>query len=133
MKRILAFLILGTFCYCASRPVLYENAKYNQVGARNADIDIDQCMREAEEKSKSKAKVGNIATSGIRGGVRGGCRGLFRGDPIGGVTSGVMGGVESGSVNYADKKVTGAMEGPSKEELVEQCLKKKGYQVAGWD
>ena len=131
MKRVLAFAVLATFAYCSSRPVLYENDKYKQVGERNANIDIDQCMNQA--KKKSDASVGGIAKGGVRGAVRGGCRGLFRGDPIGGAASGMMGGVESGSVNYADKKVSGAMEGDTKEHRVQKCLEAKGYRVAGWD
>ncbi len=132
MKRIAAFLVLGTFCYCSSRPVLYENSKYNAVGERNAQIDIDQCMRGAGQ-SNDGASMGGIGTQAMRGGVRGGCSGLFSLDPIGGAASGIMGGVESGSVDYADKKVMGSVEGESEEAAVERCLAQKGYQVAGWE
>lgn len=132
MKRVLAFAVLGCFCYCSSRPVLYENWKYKQAGERNANIDIDQCMNAAD--GGGGPDVAGIGTDAVVSGVTGGCSGLFSGSPISGAASGAMGAVRSGSSSYAGDRTRSAIEGGgSKEAVVEGCLKRKGYQVAGWD
>ena len=135
MKRVLAFSVLAIFSYCSSRPVLYDNYKLRQMGERNAEIDIDQCMRQAKGGGDGGPSVGGIGTDAVVSGVTGGCSGLFSGNPISGAASGAMGAVQSGSSNYAGSKTRNAIEGGgggSKEDRVEACLRAKGYQVGGW-
>jgi len=124
----LAFIVLMNAC--ASKPVLYPNAKLKKVGKEKGQNDIDVCMAEADEyvKSGKGKKIAKGAGAGaIIGGAMGAVagiftgnlgRGAFQGAAIGGVGGGAAGALSPDEVKHA---------------YVNQCLSEKGYHVIGWD
>lgn len=124
---ILAVLLMvGLTVGCASRPRLYPNEKYEQVGAQAAEKDIDDCVQQAEaylqgEKGRQVAK--GAGQGAVMGGVIGG---LFSGGLRGAARGAVAGGAVGG---------TAAALSPErlKQQYVNTCLSKKGYQVLGWN
>ncbi|MGH9578050.1 MAG: hypothetical protein ACRD3R_11490, partial [Terriglobales bacterium] len=47
------------------RPVLYPNAKYDQVGPEIAQRDIDDCIRLAEQHGVTHSSGEKVARSGV--------------------------------------------------------------------
>lgn len=127
MKKIALLLFLSA---CASKPQLYPNEKYKEVGKKSAQKDVEQCMADAKEYVKS-GKGKNIA-KGAGGGAAigaaiGAVGGLFTGDLGGGL-------VRGGAVGAAAGGTAGALSPDEiKRNYVNQCLAEKGYQVLGWD
>lgn len=123
---ILFFLLMG----CASRPQLYPNAHYKNVGKDEAQLASDRCIKESEEflkNSKSK-QVGKSAGVGAAlGAAWGVVTGLFTGDygraMVRGAATGGALGATSGALSPDQLK----------KRYVNQCLTEQGYQVIGWD
>jgi hypothetical protein len=120
---------------CTQSPVLYPNAKLEQVGKAQADADIATCRQKADEYVSSGAATakevgkdtavggaGGAAVGAVAGAVSGG--GAGRGAAIGAAT-----GATAGAVHGAVKST-----GPSPiyKSFVDHCLRDKGYQVIGW-
>lgn len=117
---------------CAAKPVLNPNAKYNRVGEAHAEQDVDSCMAQADQtlkKTQRRRVLRSAATGAVVGAVGGGLigstghTGTLGGAAIGGIAGGTVG------------AIIGAASTPeqAKRGLVNYCLKKKGYSVAGWD
>lgn len=119
---ILALLIAS----CASRPKLYPNEKFESVGKVAAEADVDDCMKKADVYLEGE-KAKQVAKGAGKGAVMGGV--------IGGLFSGGIRGMARGAVAGAAIGGTGAALSPErlKEQYVNTCLHKKGYQVLGWD
>ena len=127
MKLVLMLILLAA---CASKPQLYPNQKFKNVGKDKARKDINRCIADAEEylessKGKQVAKgagagaaIGSAmgAVSGMFTGNLG--RGLLRGGAIGAVGGGAAGALSPDQI---------------KRNYVNQCLADKGYRVLGWD
>ena len=128
MKRIQFFLFffLLLFSACASRPQLYPNAKFEQVGAQAAKADVDSCIAKADaylENEKAKQVASGAGKGAVMGGVVGGLfSGGFRGMARGAVAGAAIGGT-AGALSPKQLQ----------RQFVNQCLAEKGYQVLGWD
>jgi len=78
--RVAAGAVLLVLAGCATqRPVLYPNAKYNQVGPEAAQRDVDDCIRFAEQSGVSHSAGGKVARSGAEGAAVGGAAGAGAG------------------------------------------------------
>ncbi|MBP5295850.1 MAG: hypothetical protein J6Y94_00790, partial [Bacteriovoracaceae bacterium] len=82
MKRssFLSLSMLFVLISCASRPILYPNAHFKQVGEEVAQQDIDRCLQESEAylakyNTKSKKVASGAAKGAIAGTVMGGVSG----------------------------------------------------------
>jgi outer membrane lipoprotein SlyB len=132
---VLVAAALGVGCSHYQSPVLYPNAKLEQVGKAQAEADISTCRRLADDYVSSGAAtakevgkdtavggVGGAAVGAVAGAVSGG--GAGRGAAIGAAT-----GATAGAVHGTAKSV-----GPSPiyKNFVDRCLRDKGYQVIGW-
>ena len=74
--RVAVTAALLVIAGCATqRPVLYPNAKYNQVGLEIAQRDVDDCIRLAEQHGVSHSGGEKVARSGAEGAAVGGAAG----------------------------------------------------------
>ena len=134
MKR-LNFLFLGILFLaisCSSRPVLYPNARFHQVGEEVAQQDVDRCLQESESylaKYNSKAK--KVATGAGKGAIAGTVMGGVSGLLFGNAGRSLVGGAVIGAAGGATAEALSPDE--IKRSYVQQCLRDKGYQVIGWD
>ena len=115
---------------CASRPVLYPNEKYKQVGKKRAESDIDMCVDRADRFVKSK-KGKKILKSAGKGALIGGAMGAV----LGIVTGDIMQAAAIGAGAAAVGGATSAAISPDelKKRYSEYCLRKRNYQILGWD
>ena len=120
---------------CATqRPVLYPNAKYNQVGPTIAQRDIDDCVHMAEQQGISHSAGDKVASRGGEGaavgGAAGAATGVVRGhDVLGGAAGGVVIGGAAGATRGA---VHSGEPGSVYKGFVQRCLRDRGYDVIGW-
>lgn len=127
MRLVLLLVLLAS---CSSRPTLYPNTHYKEVGKEVAQKDIDRCMKEADEylKGNKSKQVGKSAGVGAAIGAAWGIiTGLFTGDygralVRGAATGGAIGGTAQA---LSPDQI--------KQRFVNQCLAEQGYQVIGWD
>ncbi len=126
-KFIIVFLLLGA---CASKPKLYPNAHYKEVGKEAADKDINQCVADADsylESDTGKKALRGAGTGAAIGAAAGGVLGLLSGNLVRGLAGGAAVGGAAGAAS-------GALSPDQvKHNYVNQCLSDKGYRVIGWD
>jgi hypothetical protein len=137
MRPILLVPVLAILAACAAaekRPVLYPNARMQQVGEAQARRDVDQCIANAGRAGASGAGAGPIA------------RGAAEGAAVGGATaavgSAVRGGriLENAAAGAAVGATAGAVHGAFRSDgpdaihrnYVQRCLSDLGYEVIGW-
>ncbi len=127
------FFLLCGLVSCAKKPVLYPNAKLQQVGQDAARKDISECMRLAKEYGV-KAKQGEkVAKSAAKDAVVGAAAGAAVGAIFGnfgrglatGAAGGAAGGAARGAVNSGDPDAV-------YKRFVNKCLREKGYEPIGW-
>ncbi len=126
INPLIIFLLFG----CASKPVLFPNEKYKNVGKEQANTDIDTCLKDADEflkSSKGKQILKGTAKGSVFGSIMGGVTGILTGD----ILEGVAAGAAIGGVGGA----TGEALSPDrlKQSYTNACLQKQGYRVLGWD
>ena len=116
---LLVAVTLAVGCSHAQSPVLYPNAKLEQVGKAQVEADISTCRRRADEyvSSGGAATAKEVGKDTAVGGAG-------RGAAIGAAT-----GATAGAVHGAVKS-----SGPSPiyKNFVDRCLREKGYEVIGW-
>ncbi|MFZ4712184.1 MAG: cell envelope biogenesis protein OmpA [Bacteriovoracaceae bacterium] len=125
-----SLLLLTFLSGCASKPRLYPNSHFKQVGKEKANEDIKYCMKESDEyleSSKGKKIAKGAGAGAIIGGAMGAVGGIFtgnigRGALVGGAIGGA-GGAAAGSLSPDEIK----------HRYVNTCLSEKGYKVLGWD
>lgn len=126
-------VIVGSFMVgCASKPILNPNDKYNRVGHERSEKDIEHCENLAESQLK-KTQGRRISRSALKGAGIGALMGAVGGSSghagtLGGAAIGGAAGAAGGAIGGALETPEGARRG-----LVQYCLKKKGYSVAGWE
>ena len=130
MTKFLILALMMILLACASRPQLYPNTKYKEVGKDRAKSDTDACIADADEFLKS-SKGKKIAKGAGAGAAIGAAMGA-----VGGLFTGNLGGslVRGGAIGAAGGGTAGALTPDQvKHNYVNQCLAEKGYQVIGWD
>jgi hypothetical protein len=135
---LVALLMIGITGCATTRPILYSNQKYQQVGKATADHDIAECRALADQAGATPgqgrgAEVAKTAGAGaVVGAASGAVGGAIGGSPGIGAAAGAAGGVVW-SVLWAMFGWMGPKP-PSDVHMnyVNQCLADRGYQVAGW-
>jgi len=119
---------------CASqRPVLYPNAKYNQVGPEIAQKDVDDCIRLAEQHGVTHSGGEKVARRGAEGAAVGGAAGAAAGAVRGDVGRGAGVGAAAGAAAGATRGAIHSGEpGSVYRGFVQRCLRERGYDVIGW-
>ncbi len=129
-----ALLLAG--CSSAPSPVLYPNAKLNEVGQAGADRDIEACKQMAAAGGANPApdQAGRSARGTAVGGVAGGATGAVGGAILGNAGRGAAFGAATGATAglmrsiFSRPKPSGAYI-----NFVDRCLREKGYDPVGWD
>jgi hypothetical protein len=133
-------LLLGILACTSQKPVLSSNSHLMRVGPDAGKRDVDECVARAEavsteggsETSKENV-VANTATSSVVGAAAGGAGGAIFGQAGQGAAAGAVGGVVA-SLTQAllHGLFTSKPPDPSYRQLVDRCLREKGYEPAGW-
>lgn len=141
-SAVLLVITLGlSACARTQKPVLYPNAKLEQVGSEQAKRDIEACRQMASEYVEGSAGK-DIGKGAVAGGVIGGTagaaggavhgamsgRGAGAGAAIGGAT-GAAAGATAGAVRGIFKQTEPS---PVYKQFVSHCLRRRGYEVIGW-
>lgn len=137
MRRAGSVLLLASLALaCASpRPVLYPNAKYEQVGAEAAQADVDACVARAKESVPSSA-AGDLAADTAGNAAAGGAAGAV-GGAISGGGAGIgaaIGAATAATWGFVKGLFTLGRQGPDdvQRRYAERCLAERGYEVIGW-
>lgn len=136
MVRILLLisvvLVFLEGCASSGGPVLYPNAHLKAVGKEQAEIDIGECERLANEYIKTNPggdAAGSTAAGGAAGAFVGGAAGAVTGNIGKGAGVGGAAGAAGGLVRGISKSSK-----PSQvyKNFVSRCLREKGYEPIGW-
>jgi hypothetical protein len=134
---------LGVLCVacvlaaCAGpSPVLYPNAHYRAVGQATAERDIEDCRLVAEQagadrgSGQGEAAAGDAVAGGAVGGAAGAAGGAIAGAAGTGAAIGAASGAAAGLVRSMFRS-----SGPSHayRNVVDRCLRERGYEPSGWD
>ncbi len=137
MKKIIVFLCMLTLSLtvacAAKRPVVYPDAKVQEVGEEQVRADVADCIRQAKEAGVGVSKTGEVAkTTAIGAGAGaaiGAAVGAFGGGAATGAAQGAAGGGAAGLIG-------GLLRAhdldPVQKRFVEECLRRKGYTTVGW-
>lgn len=128
---VLAFGAIGCRSYA---PVLYPNAKLDQVYEDEVQSDIARCEAIAKEYTENPSRARRAAGDAAEGAAVGGATGAAAGAVLGSVGRGAGAGAAAGA---AGGLVRGIFRGreptPVYRRFVERCLGDKGYEVIGWE
>jgi hypothetical protein len=133
----LALCLAWSLAACAGpAPVLYPNSHYQAVGQANAERDIEDCRRLADRAGaeggtgQGEAAAGGAVAGGAIGGAAGAAGGAVAGVPGTGAAIGAASGAAAGLVRSLFRS-----DGPSQayRNVVDRCLRERGYEPAGWD
>lgn len=116
-----------------SKPILYPNAHYNNVGQQVANHDIASCIAMARSSGVNENKDGeivkNAAGGAAIGGTAAGAWGLVYGDAANRAAAGALAGAAAGTTRGALKS---SETSPIFKKFVQKCLHDRGYHVIGW-
>ena len=137
MKRsalLLAFVLFAAAC--ASKPILYPNAHYKDVGEDVADRDIEACSEMAKDAgaTASQGKTGQVAGGTVAGGAIGSASGAVGGAILGHPGRGAMVGAASGATaGFLRGLFRRSPPSNAYKQFVQRCLKERGYDPVGWE
>jgi hypothetical protein len=122
-------------CAGAQAPVLYPNVKFREVGPEQAQRDVEQCRAQAGQHVPSAAgkEIGRGAAVGAASGAAiGGVAGAVSGRGAG---TGAAVGAATGATAGLMRSMLGGGNEPSQayRNVVDRCLRERGYEPAGWD
>jgi hypothetical protein len=134
-------LVLVTFAItlaaCAThKPVLYPNARYQQLGPAQAERDLEECKRMAESAGANagNSQAGQIAASGAKGAAVGAATGAVAGAIAGSAGQGAGIGAATGlTASLLGSLFRDAPPNPAYRNFVERCLRERGYDITGWN
>jgi hypothetical protein len=132
-----SLLLAGLIACSGPKPILYPNEHYKAVGKAEADEDIAQCRRLAEDAGArpSKGKGREVAESTVGGGVVGAAGGAAGGAVVGSPGTGAAVGAASGVAMGLFGGLLGGSGKPSQAHMsyVNKCLEERGYEPVGWE
>lgn len=137
--HIIFILLIIVVCFqltgCASPgPVLYPNTHLKNVGQTQADQDIAECKEIAGQYASPSNTGGNIARSTAMGAGMGAAGGAVGGAIRGSAGSGSAVGAAAGAtIGLLRGLLGGAQPNRTFQNLVDRCLRDRGYESAGWN
>lgn len=119
---------------CApQRPVLYPNARLQEVGMAVAQQDIDECIALARQAGAGEDVGAEVAkrtvTSSAIGAAGGAAAGAIHGNAGRGAAAGAAGGA---AVGLTAGLIRSQDLDPVTKRWVEACLQERGYRTVGW-
>jgi hypothetical protein len=133
---VAACLVMVVTACSAPSPVLYPNAKLDQVGRAEADRDIEACQQLAASAGANPASgqvergARNTAVGGAAGGATGAVGGAVLGNAGRGAAFGAATGATAGLMRsiFSRPQPSGAYK-----NFVDRCLRERGYEPVGWN
>ena len=129
---VLSVFLLAVSC-SGPRPILYPNDYLKQVGADQAEHDIEECKQLAEDyvpEHDASTVAGNTAIGAGSGGAIGAVSGAIRG----GAGIGAAVGAATGAiVGFIHGLFQTSQPTPAYKSFVNRCLSERGYDSVGWD
>jgi outer membrane lipoprotein SlyB len=121
---------LGIFACASQRPVLSSNEHLSHVGAEVLQRDINECINPAKARTDDvDASKDNV----VAGAAAGGATGAIFGHAGRGAAAGAVGGVAGGLTQALLQGLFRPKPSqPSNQQVVDSCLRQKGYEPAGW-
>lgn len=134
-RALLLVVLAGAAGACRSyQPVLYPNAKLEQVYQDEVDRDIATCEANAKEYTENPSRAKRAAGDATEGAVVGGATGAAAGAVLGSVGRGAGAGAAAGAAGGLARGVFRSREpSPVYRAFVERCLTDRGYDVIGWE
>jgi hypothetical protein len=130
-------LALGAIASSGCRsyePVLYPNAKLEQVYQDEVDRDIAFCEANAKEYTENPSRAKRAAGDAAEGAVVGGATGAAAGAVLGSVGRGAGAGAAAGAAGGLARGIfSSRAPNPVYQRFVERCLSDRGYEVIGWE
>lgn len=115
-------------------PVLYPNAKLEQVYQDEVDRDIAFCEANAKEYVANPSRAKRAAGDAAEGAVVGGATGAAAGAVLGSIGQGAGAGAAAGAAGGLARGIfTSRAPDPIYQRFVERCLSDRGYEVIGWE
>ncbi len=137
MIRLTAVAVLALACAaCASKPILYPNAHYKEVGEGVAKQDIEECREMAKEAGATpgQGKAGQVAGNTVAGGAVGSAAGSVGGAVVGHPGRGAMVGSASGATaGFLRGLFRRSPPSNAYKQFVQRCLVERGYDPVGWE
>ena len=138
MNKLAALFLSGALVTgCASsKPVIYPNAHYNDVGSQAAQQDIANCITLAQSVgvSRTKNEAEDEASRAAGGTAAGAATGAVGGAIAGGAAIGSIAGAATGlTAVIISSMFQKPKNNPTFEKFVERCLQERGYEVIGWE
>jgi len=135
VRAAMLVLVASVASGCRSyEPVLYPNAKLEQVYQDEVDRDIAVCEATAKEYTENPSRAGRAAGSAAAGGVIGGATGAAAGAVLGNAGRGAGAGAAAGAAGGLVRGIFRSREpSPVYRRFVERCLGDRGYEVIGWE
>ena len=125
------------------KPILYPNQKYQEVGAAQAQKDIDECMALGDqfvsETGKYQSKAKDAAVETTKGAAFGAAVGAVGGAIWGDVgTSAAAGAATGATAGFLNTMLGGVFQtrrepNPTYANFVSRCLSERGYETLGWE
>jgi len=130
-------LVGGLIAACAGpKPILYPNGHYQAVGPEIAKQDIAECrdVAEAAGARPTEGRAGRVAGSTAVGAGVGAAGGAVGGAVVGAAGRGSAVGAASGAtIGLLRGLFTRPRPGQAYMNVVDRCLKEKGYEPMGWE
>jgi hypothetical protein len=136
IKNLICLLVISCFAVsCAKKPVLYDNAKYKQVGKSGAEKNIEECMKKAKEAgAKGEGKLATSGYNAARGAAGGAAGGAIAGTIYNGkVGRGLGAGAAGGAASSFIYSMMGREPDPIFRNYVNTCLAERGFKTIGWN
>jgi hypothetical protein len=138
LAAVLVALSAGLLAGCAGpEPVLYPNDRLHAVGQAQADQDIAECKQLAEQAGASEGSgtAERAAGSTVAGGAIGGAAGAAGGAVLGHAGTGAAFGAATGATASLMRSIFRGGSQPSQayRNVVDRCLRERGYDPVGWD
>ena len=114
------------------RPILYPNNHLKQVGQDQAEADMEECQRLAENyvpENDTATVAGNTAIGAGAGGAVGAVGGAIRGAAGSGAAFGAAVGATAGLIRGIFQA---SQPSPTYKAFVNRCLNERGYEAIGW-
>ena len=126
-------VVVSCLACAAQRPVLYPNARLEEVGTEAAQRDIDDCLQKAAAVGYAAKPGGTVAGSTAVGAAAGAAVGAAVGAFAGGAGTGAAMGAAGGGTGGLIRGLFHSRDlDPVQRGFVNKCLNEKGYEVIGW-
>ena len=131
---IVSALLFVAAC-SSTKPVLYPNDHFKQVGEEQAERDIEACREEAEAAGAHDGAEGEeVAGRTVKGAAVGATAGAVTGAIAGSAGRGAAVGAAIGATaGFIRGIFTPSHPGMALRNYVNRCLRDRGYDPVGWE